>query len=82
MVVIGSATGGTAETIVSGENGLLFQAGNAGELASHINLLLDLPSIRRVLADGGVRTAKQRFDIDVMVNELEKYLEQVNAEKP
>ncbi|MFT3893203.1 MAG: glycosyltransferase family 4 protein [Anaerolineales bacterium] len=81
MVVIGSATGGTAETIVTGENGLLFQAGNADELAARIQLLLDQPSIRRTLADGGVKTAKQRFDINVMVDELEKYLEQVNAKQ-
>lgn len=79
MVVIGSATGGTAETIATGENGLLFQAGNANELAARIQLLLDQPSIRRTLADGGVKTAKQKFDINVMVHELEKYLEQVNA---
>ena len=79
MVVIGSATGGTAETILSGENGLLFHAGAADELAGHIAHLLDQPSIRRTLANGGVRTAKQKFDINVMVEELEKYLEQVNA---
>ena len=79
MVVIGSATGGTAETIVHEENGLLFQAGDADELADRINLLLDQPSKRRFLAEGGVRTAKQKFDINVMVSELEKYLEQVNA---
>jgi glycosyltransferase involved in cell wall biosynthesis len=79
MVVIGSANGGTAETIVHNENGLLFKAGDANELADRINLLLDQPAKRRRLADGGVHTAKQRFDINVMVSELEKYLEQVNA---
>lgn len=79
MVVIGSATGGTVETIVHGENGLLFKAGDANELADRISLLLDQPAKRRILAEGGVRTAKQRFDINIMVDELEKYLEQVNA---
>lgn len=79
MVVIGSATGGTAETIIPGENGLLFPAGDAGGLARHIDHLLDQPSICRTLADGGVKTAKQRFDINVMVDELDTYLEQVNA---
>jgi glycosyltransferase involved in cell wall biosynthesis len=79
MVVIGSATGGTCETIVSGKNGLLFKAGDAIQLAHHIDHLLVKPAIRRSLADGGVQTAKQRFDINVMVDELEKYLEQVHA---
>jgi glycosyltransferase involved in cell wall biosynthesis len=82
MVVIGSATGGTAETIVSGRNGLLFKAGDAIQLAHHIDYLLVKPLVRRALADGGVKTAKQRFDINVMVDELEKYLEQVHAKKP
>lgn len=79
LVVIGSATGGTAETIVHDENGLLFKAGDAPELALRIRLVLDQPAKRRALADGGVRTAKQRFDINVMIDELEKYLEQVHA---
>ena len=81
MVVIGSANGGTAEeTIVHGENGLLFQAGDAVDLAKQIKYLLAYPHMQRALADGGVRAAKERFDIDPMVSEIEKYLEKVHAE--
>ena len=79
MVVIGSATGGTAETIRHDENGLLFQAGDAADLAKQVKYLLDHPQIRSRLAETGVQTAKQKFDIDVMVNNLESYLEQVYA---
>jgi len=79
MVVIGTANGGTAETIVHDENGLLYTPGDAGELADRIKLLLDHPAKRQAFADNGIRTAKQRFDINVMVTELEKYLEQVHA---
>jgi glycosyltransferase involved in cell wall biosynthesis len=79
MVVIGSASGGIAETIRHDENGLLFKPGDGDELADRIALLLEQPTKRRLLADGGVRTAKQMFDINVMVNNLETYLEQVNA---
>jgi len=79
MVVIGSANGGTAETIVHGENGLLFQAGDAVDLAKQIKHLLANPQMRRTLADGGVRTAQERFDINTMVSEIEKYLEKVHA---
>ncbi len=79
MVVIGSAAGGNAETIRHGENGLLFTPGNGNELADQIAFLLDQPAKRRILADGGVRTARQMFDIHVMINNLEAYLEQVNA---
>ena len=79
MVVIGSANGGTAETIAHGENGLLFKAGDAVDLAKQIRYLLENPTMRHVLAGGGVRTAKDRFDIDTMVNEIEDYLEKVHA---
>ena len=78
MVVIGSANGGTAETIVHGENGLLFQPGDAVNLAAQIKTLLNNPSMQRTLAVGGRKTAEERFDINKMVNELEAYLEEVD----
>lgn len=78
MVVLGSATGGTAETIVHGENGLLFQAGDAAGLAEQVKRLLDEPALRRSLAVEGRRTAEERFDINKMVSELEAYLAKVD----
>ena len=78
MVVIGSANGGTAETIVHGENGLLFQPGDAVNLAAQIKTLLNNPSMQRTLAVRGRKTAEERFDINKMVNELEAYLEEVD----
>jgi len=78
MVVVGSATGGTAETIVHGENGLLFQAGDAAGLAEQVKRLLDDPALRRLLAVEGRRTAEDCFDINTMVSELEAYLGKVD----
>lgn len=78
MVVIGSANGGTSETIVHGENGLLFEAGDAAGLAEQIKRLLDDASLRRSLAEAGRRTAEERFDINKMVSELETYLKKVD----
>jgi len=78
MVVVGSANGGTAETIVHGDNGLLFEAGNAVDLSEQIKLLLDDSSLQSTLALGGRKTAEERFDINKMVNELEAYLKKVN----
>jgi glycogen(starch) synthase len=78
MVVIGSANGGTAETIVHGENGFLFQPGNAVDLAEQIRKLLNNTSLQRSLAIGGRKTAEERFDINKMVDELEAYLEKVD----
>jgi len=78
MVVVGSANGGTAETIIHGENGLLFEPGNVLGLAEQVKQLLDDESLRRSLAEGGRRTAEERFDINKMVTELEVYLEKVD----
>lgn len=78
MVVVGSANGGTAETIVHGENGLLFEAGDAVGLAEQIKRLLHDASLRRSLAEQGRRTAEERFDIKRLVANLEAYLEKVN----
>lgn len=79
MVVIGSATGGTAETISDGENGLLFDPEDASGLARQIEQLLGNSSLRFALAEEGRRTAVERFDLTRMVDELEDYLEHVDA---
>jgi glycosyltransferase involved in cell wall biosynthesis len=79
MVVIGSATGGTAETIAHGRNGLLFPAGDAAALAAQLQHLLEHPSACRELAEAGVRTAREQFDITRMAIRIEEYLEQVDA---
>jgi glycosyltransferase involved in cell wall biosynthesis len=78
MVVIGSANGGTAETISHGENGLLFQAGDEAGLAEQVKRLLDEAFLRRLLAEAGRRTADERFDNNKMVSELEAYLAKVD----
>jgi glycosyltransferase involved in cell wall biosynthesis len=78
MVVVGSANGGTAETILNGENGLLFDAGDANGLAAQIKRLVNDPSLRRKLAENGRRTAEERFDINKMLDGIEMYLKEVN----
>lgn len=78
MAIIGSANGGTAEIIAHGKNGLLFEAGNARDLAVQIQRLLEEPSLLRVLAANGRKTAKERFNINTMVGEIDSYLVKVN----
>jgi glycosyltransferase involved in cell wall biosynthesis len=78
MVVVGSANGGTAETISHDENGLLFEAGDADGLAGQVKRLMNDSSLRQTLAANGRRTAEERFDIDKMVSEIETYLKEVD----
>jgi spore coat protein SA len=81
MVVIGSANGGTAETISHGKNGLLFQAGDAVGLAGQVKRLLEDPTLQRTLAMEGRRIAEERFNINKMVDEIEAYLIEVDGKK-
>lgn len=77
MVVAGSATGGTKETIVDGENGLLFEAEDAAGLASIVLRLKRDRSLCARLSKQGSATAVDLFNIKVMVGELEHYLQAV-----
>lgn len=79
LVVVGSATGGTREIIRSGENGLLFDAGDAQRLAEHIHRLAVDPGLCQALAASGQATAKARFDLRRMVDDIETYLVTVRA---
>jgi glycosyltransferase involved in cell wall biosynthesis len=79
MVVIGAATGGTKEIIRHQENGLLFPAADAVALALCLRtLLMDSTSALR-LATAGRQTAVEMFALPRMVDEIERYLVEMNA---
>jgi len=77
LVLVGSATGGTTEIVVDGENGLLFPPGDAGRLAEHIERLVHDPGLRRRLAEQGQRKACQTFTLERMADDLSSYLGKV-----
>jgi glycosyltransferase involved in cell wall biosynthesis len=79
MVVVGSATGGTKETITDGENGLLFAAADAVTLAEQIERILNDPPLRQKLAEEGKQTAIEQFDIGRMIDEIERYLKRIGS---
>ena len=81
LVVIGSATGGTEEIILDGENGLIFPAEDFLTLRDKIELLIDDPLLLRRLAERGQKTAKEKFDIVRMVDDLEAYLSRIVNEE-
>jgi glycosyltransferase involved in cell wall biosynthesis len=81
LVVIGSATGGTKEIIVDGENGLTFPAEDFLTLRDKIDLLLNDPLLGRKLAESGQRTAKEKFDLVRMVDDIEAYLYKIVNEE-
>ena len=72
LVVIGTSTGGTKEILSDGENGLIFDAGDAQMLAEKIIQIYDDEMLRTRLAKAGRRTVKEEFSLDRMVEEIEK----------
>lgn len=79
LVVIGTATGGTKETIRHNENGLLFPAADATALADCLRLLLADPTVASRLATAGRQTAIEKFALPRMVDEIERYLVKLHA---
>ncbi len=76
LVVVAAPTGGTAEIVRQGENGLLFAPGNAADLADQIaKLTLDAP-LRRHLAQNGRKTVQDNFTVTQMLDAIEAFLEQ------
>jgi glycosyltransferase involved in cell wall biosynthesis len=77
VAVIGTTTGGTGEILVDGENGLTFEAGNAGELADKIAFLTKHPDIREQYAQAGRETIQNYFNLERMVDEIEQALQAI-----
>jgi glycosyltransferase involved in cell wall biosynthesis len=68
--VVGTATGGAAELVQDGGNGLVVEPGDAGALAAAIVRLRDDDALRARLSDAG-RTTARRFGLDRMADALE-----------
>jgi glycosyltransferase involved in cell wall biosynthesis len=77
LVVIATPMGGTTEILTDGENGLLFAAGDAEDLAQKIICLATDPKLRRRLALAGQQTVIERFTKTKMMDEIESYLQEV-----
>ena len=64
--VVATNSGGTAEIIVDGENGLLFPPDDSAKLAQAVIKVLADQKLADKLKEGGINTA-QKYDIDGMV---------------
>lgn len=62
--VIGSNDGGIPEMIKDGKTGILFEPGDAAELAEAIKSLIDSPERRRAIGDSAQQFALSHFDIN------------------
>ena len=75
--VISTCTGGAAEVIKNGENGMLVPLNDPIKLAEAINYLLDNKNIRTKLGKAGRKTVTENYSIEVLVKTLCKLYEKL-----
>lgn len=68
--VIASNMGGIPELVEHGKTGLIFEAGNAQDLAEKMDFLIDHPEVREIFG----KTAKERMRNNTFENQVRKLL--------
>jgi glycosyltransferase involved in cell wall biosynthesis len=71
LAVVASNVGGNPELVTEGENGLLFRAGDARDLAKQLRLLVGQDDLRLGLGANAARFVRERFGKDVSVKRME-----------
>ncbi|MEE9181143.1 MAG: glycosyltransferase family 4 protein, partial [candidate division NC10 bacterium] len=79
--VISTATGGNREFLVHGQNCLVFEAGNARELASRIKDLIEDASLYSTLSRNAAKEVRERFSLDMYVDRIEEILKGLALER-
>jgi glycosyltransferase involved in cell wall biosynthesis len=69
---VGSRVGGTPELIADGERGLLFESGNAADLAEKLALLIRDTGLRRGFGEAAAACARDTFSIQRAVQRMEE----------
>lgn len=76
---IASRTGGNPELIGEDDTGLLFEPGNAGELAEKLALLADDQVLRERLAEAAAAKIQSQFSLAASVGRMQEIYEKVLA---
>jgi glycosyltransferase involved in cell wall biosynthesis len=58
---VASRVGGNLEAVVHGQTGLLFDSGDAADLARQLEVLIRDPDLRARMASAGVEVVRTRF---------------------
>lgn len=77
LIVVATWTGGTKETIVDGQNGLVFLPEDHVGLAQQVLRAARDPDLQARLRAGAVQTAKEKFDLARMTDQIEAYISNV-----
>jgi glycosyltransferase involved in cell wall biosynthesis len=79
--VVGSRVGGTPELIGNDERGLLFQPGDAGDLAAKLTTLIENESLRRELGTHASEFARRKLSIEIAAERMAEIYELMLSRK-
>lgn len=79
--VVGSRVGGTPELIGNDERGLLFQPGDAGDLAAKLTTLIENESLRRELGVRAAEFARRKLSIEIAAERMAEIYELMLSRK-
>lgn len=79
--VVASRVGSVAETVVEGETGLLFPAGDEAAYVSAVNCLLNNAEIRQRLGAAGRRLVETRWSLPGMIRGYEDLITEIYSAK-
>ena len=74
LVVIGANTGGTIDIIQDGVNGLLYEQGNAQDLAQKIMTVIENVDLTKRLASDAIEFSKTNFTVEQNVSAINDIL--------
>jgi glycogen synthase len=74
LLVIGTEVGGQVEMLHNGDNSLTYMAGDSVGLGTQIIKVLNNPSLLESLRENGRKMVLDKFSLDRMVDDIEKYL--------
>lgn len=75
--VVATAIGGIPEQIDDGKTGFLVPPQSPGEMMTAIQQVLQNPSLRSQMSKNAAETARQRFDVNRMVNEYLQWYQEI-----
>ncbi len=81
IIVVGAASGATAELISDGENGYLYEPGNAVELADKIEYIVRHPEEKRRIEDRAKKMARQKFNSTFANEQIREIYKELLDEK-
>jgi phosphatidyl-myo-inositol dimannoside synthase len=80
--VIGGRSGGTAQSVLDGQTGMLCEPGNAVQLGELLNLLMSRPDLSREMGEMGLARARRDFSWDSRAEQLSEVHQSITRSTP